>query len=67
MTETVTQKSPEGCHSRNKGEEGLLSLGVGSENKGNQEANGKAAPGVNSPSEDAPFLIPLFLTVLGRV
>lgn len=56
MTETVTQKSPEGCHSRNEGEEGLAPPGVGSENKGNREANGKKAPGVNSPSEDAPFL-----------
>lgn len=63
----MTEKSPEGCHSRNKGEEGLAPPGVGSERKGDQEATSEAGAVVCSPSEDASFLIPLFPPILGRV
>lgn len=41
MTDTVTQMSPEGHHSRNRGEEGLAPLGVGRERRGDQEATKK--------------------------
>lgn len=67
MTDTVTQMSPEGHHSRNRGEEGLAPLGVGRERRGDQEATSKAVPLDGGPSEGASSLSPLFPPALGRV
>lgn len=67
MTDTVTQMSPEGHHSRNKGEAGLAPLGVGSERRGDQEATSEAAPPTGSPPEGASSPPPSLPPALGRV